>query len=283
MEWTNDEVEYLKINYPFGTRATLCSKLNRAFSTIQCKAKRLKIQRQRHNTFDLDFKYFDKIDSNSKAYILGLLWSDGCLTNKDKVISISLIDREPIEYIKKELKYTGPIFTKSYKTKVSKIIKQKYVLRLSSTYLVYALKVLGLHADKSSSITFPKLHKSYNSAFISGIFDGDGYIHMPTLLKKWRTSRKIGFAGNYAMMETIKSILIEKGFPNVMIQKNDKHSTTYRIIYVCKYVELFWKKVYSKAPFRILRKETKFIIDNEIVQNNELLLRRKPRKNLQSI
>ena len=97
MEWTNDEVEYLKINYPFGTRAAICNKLNRSFSTIQCKAKRLKVQRQRHNNFDLDFKYFDKIDSSSKAYILGLLWSDGCLTNKDKVISISLIDSEPIE------------------------------------------------------------------------------------------------------------------------------------------------------------------------------------------
>ena len=47
---------------------------------------------------------FEKIDSENKAYVLGLLYADGCITNLN-TIRISLIDKQLILDVQKEFKF----------------------------------------------------------------------------------------------------------------------------------------------------------------------------------
>ena len=61
--------------------------------------------------FNVDDNYFNKIDNQNKAYILGLLYADGCNYENTGTIKIDLQidDEELLDKIKNELKYTGEL------------------------------------------------------------------------------------------------------------------------------------------------------------------------------
>ena len=55
--------------------------------------------------------YFNAIDTSNKAYILGLLYSDGCLSSSNNMCSLSLQERDKsiLEKINKEMENTSKI------------------------------------------------------------------------------------------------------------------------------------------------------------------------------
>ena len=71
----------------------------------------------RPRTYTLDEKYFDKIDSQNKAYILGFIYADGSINKGCLNITLSNKDVEILEFIKDELKYSGKISIKKNKRK----------------------------------------------------------------------------------------------------------------------------------------------------------------------
>ena len=83
-------------------------------STISRILTRNHIETRFHYT--VDHTFFDKIDTEIKAYILGYFTADGCNYSGNNIVSITSIDLDILERIKKEWKYTGPI----YKTKPPK-------------------------------------------------------------------------------------------------------------------------------------------------------------------
>ena len=67
------------------------------------------IQAHPQAQYSVDETFFDTIDTEVKAYVLGLFYADGCVDETGK-LRISLIDKEMIEQLKEVLKYTGPIY-----------------------------------------------------------------------------------------------------------------------------------------------------------------------------
>lgn len=122
--------------------------------------------------------YFDSINTEAKAYFLGLMYADGCVFKKLDGFSILLIDSdiELLEIFKKEICYTGPLLfrevQKKYKTR-----KNAFSLVVTNEKLAVQLANLGCVPAKSLILQFPKngqVPKELMRHFIRGYFDGDG-------------------------------------------------------------------------------------------------------------
>lgn len=129
--------------------------------------------------------YFDEIDTESKAYLLGFFVADGYLTmdkGKFKRICInqSIDDIEIVEAFKREI---SPDANISYSNKQAgaKFRKTQATLRLSSQYMydLLELKYKILKAktfDESFEFPFEHIPKELIRHFIRGYFDGDGCV-----------------------------------------------------------------------------------------------------------
>jgi hypothetical protein len=137
--------------------------------------------KSRIRNYDCNEDYFEKIDSNEKAYWLGLLYADGYVRKRKQcngkhkqggVIGISLKngDEYLIEKFIKDL-------NSNYKLKKS--IKDSflsYKLEINSSKMADDLINLGCVPSKSLILLPPKLENEFISHFIRGYFDGDGSI-----------------------------------------------------------------------------------------------------------
>ena len=67
--WTNDEIEYLKIHYPYETSKSISKAINRSIECIAEKARRLGIKKGEYTRKSINHFYFDDWSENM-AYIL---------------------------------------------------------------------------------------------------------------------------------------------------------------------------------------------------------------------
>lgn len=115
-------------------------------------------------------KYFNSIDTNNKAYIIGLIASDGSVKNK-YTVRISLRDKHILEDINKLL------FPKDiYRVTQNKSDKM-FVLNLCSKDIVNDLDQHGIYRNKTYNLKYNfNIPDNFYSSFVLGYFDGDGCI-----------------------------------------------------------------------------------------------------------
>mgnify|MGYP000037420261 CR=1 FL=1 len=213
-----------------------------------------------------DEHYFDCIDNNNKAYILGLLFADGCNTKKG-VISLSLQekDKDILEKIKSELKYERDLILLNYKSK-SENWSNQYLLRFSSKYMSQQLSNLGMLPNKSLILTFPQwLDKKYYSHFIRGYFDGDGCI--PKNLKE----KHLSIVGTLDFCTSIKEILSEEININSSISYcHGNTASNTRVLYISgKFqTEKFLNYIYNNAELFIGRKHDLYLKKYKNINNS---------------
>jgi len=132
--------------------------------------------------YNLNEKYFDVIDTEEKAYILGFIYADGNNLYKNNRISIHLskVDEEILQ--KFSLIFYGKTILKYNTNKNNNGKLFNYVsLNLYSKHMSQHLATLGVVECKSYKITFPEwLDKSLHKHFLRGLIDGDGWIYLPT-------------------------------------------------------------------------------------------------------
>ncbi len=138
--------------------------------------------------------YFDSIDTEEKAYMLGFIYADGNNLFKLNRISIKLakVDDEILE--KFSLIMYGKINLK-YSKKKNNIGKEfEYVsFEMFNKHLSKQMASLGVVERKSHKITFPAwLSKDLYSHFLRGLIDGDGWIYLPNTKNKYRDSPCVG-------------------------------------------------------------------------------------------
>lgn len=131
--------------------------------------------------YNLNEHYFDAIDTEEKAYILGFIYADGNnLFSTNRIcIHLSTTDEEILKkmshifYGEEVLKYN------SRSNKEGKVFE--YVaLNLYSQHMSQHLATLGVVEAKSHKIVFPEwLDKNLYRHFIRGLIDGDGWIYLP--------------------------------------------------------------------------------------------------------
>lgn len=124
----------------------------------------------RPKIYTVDEHIFDIIDSNEKAYYLGLLASDGSLNQNSSLIRLSLeeYDKYLLEQFNNFVKSNRPIFQSAGSHVCEACI--------NSFHMQEALKDKGIGYQKSYNLKAPNIDTKYGKAFVLGLFDGDGSI-----------------------------------------------------------------------------------------------------------
>ena len=156
--------------------------------------------------YNFNENYFNTIDTQNKAYLLGILATDGCISTKRNNVSLTLHnkDLEIIEFFKKELQSNNRIYiNKEYRT-----------LWFSSKIMKNALMSLNVTNRKTYTLQFPKILSEFNYDFIRGCIDGDGCWHIRNRIGTKGQPIKPGillqFTGSsYPFLESIQNILMK--------------------------------------------------------------------------
>lgn len=158
--------------------------------------------------YDLNEHYFDVIDTEEKAYILGFIYADGNNLFRTNRISIhlSIIDEEILQKFS-HIMYGQEILKYTFNTNNNGKIFKYVWLNLHSKHMSQHLATLGVVERKSKLITFPEwLDKSLYKHFIRGLIDGDGWIY---LAGHNRLSPHVGLICTKQINDTL-SVLFEK-------------------------------------------------------------------------
>lgn len=205
--------------------------------------------------------YFSTIDSNLKAYFLGFIAADGCITNKNN-LSINIVEDDSIilEKLKEEIGCQSHL----YKTP-KKIGKNQVTFSMSDTTLTNSIRKYGISERKSLTMKniIPNIPKEYRNSFILGYFDGDGFSSISYIKytsKKTNTETHypllhVGFCGTEEFLlgivdelQTDKfKIKNESGIDNLMLS-----SSKDELIKIYNYL-------YKNQTFFLARKHDKFI------------------------
>jgi len=140
---------------------------------------KLRRQSEAQRKYKINEKYFDKINTQNKAYILGLLFADGCNYSKKSHVSLTLHDKD-----KKLLKKISKILQTN---KPLRKVNNACALIIENKHISEQLNKLGMVPRKSLILNFPDcIHPKFYNHFIRGYFDGDGSIYFDGQI--WRFS-----------------------------------------------------------------------------------------------
>lgn len=133
--------------------------------------------------YSCDENYFEKIDSEEKAYWLGFLYADGCVIREGVNLTLKYDEVEHLNKYKKSLQSNNKIeFVKGiyYHKNVDREIAQNTAkVRIRSKKMSCDLTKLGCIPRKTFKLKFPtpeQVPEEFLNHFIRGYFDGDGSI-----------------------------------------------------------------------------------------------------------
>lgn len=148
----------------------------------------LKLESDRKRKREINETFFEKIDTEEKAYFLGLLAADGCNNQESNQISLGLhpqdgyiVTKLSLLVLNKNRVYYRKPQKSIFKSENNRIINSsgQIVFRIQNPTLSGDLASLGIVSRKSLVLDFPNNNQVPNSLihhFIRGYFDGDGCI-----------------------------------------------------------------------------------------------------------
>ena len=182
---------------------------------------------ERNRLYQVNASAFDIIDSEHKAYFLGLIYADGSVTKRSLSFSQKRQDRVLVERLKVFLQSEHPLNDVMQKCEGKEYPQTRFYA--TERHLAGRLKTLGVlpkrprHDLVTSAIT-PELERH----FIRGYFDGDGCAHK-------RPRMGISFVGQLGLLEWIRNRFIYMGVSkkDAPITKHAK-SDIYYLVYLSK-------------------------------------------------
>lgn len=209
--------------------------------------------------------YFEEIDNERKAYWLGFLTADGCVTysteyyktnNKPNRLQINISNKdinllkafcEDIGYDKEKIIVYEPIgtYASNLMCKIS----------INSVKICSDLSKYKIVPNKTSNEEFIILEDDLMSHYIRGFLDGDGTVY------KSNNGTHVNFCGSYKYLSDLKQYLQNKN-----IIENDNSITKYKEKNICyfsfsnkKDIESFKKYMYDTATLFLDRKYNNLI------------------------
>jgi len=225
-------------------------------TTIIRNLKKIKIKlrpQSSYRKYSLDETMFEKINTPNKAYFLGLLMADGCVSQNQDIIKIALQekDKQILEDVKTALNIEYPL---RYGKSCVYSCQGSYILSLCSLKVKKDLIKLGCNPKKSLTLKFPKIDKRLFFHFIRGYFDGDGCI---TYDKRRFNEPRVIFCSSHSFCKKMKIELKKQQF-NSSIYKKGKISSLH-IRGGAKKVFKFLDLIYKNADLKLDRKYQRYI------------------------
>ena len=213
----------------------------------------------RKGRYTLDEDYFNSIDTERKAYWLGLIAADGCVTESN-YFAISLKDREILEKLKNDLNFSGDIYIP--KTKEGTY----YRLNFSSKRICDALRSCGISERKSLIFNdLPKMRSGLIRHFFRGYFDGDGTISssvsttVNTHSSYTHDNYQMHIIATDKFCEVIKEIVYEEtGYELSIVQSKSKGMSYAKIFKNKALKDMYWY-MYHNTDLYLERKHNKWL------------------------
>lgn len=125
--------------------------------------------------YNVNMHFFDQIDTEEKAWVLGFVLSDGHVSKKGHLMfAVQEGDIDILEKIKSAMQADAPITRKSN--------SPYYIFNISSEFLCRRLREIGLNNQKTEWFDFAKLlsnvPEELRHHLVRGMFDGDGSIRI---------------------------------------------------------------------------------------------------------
>lgn len=157
--------------------------------------------------------YFEKIDTEEKAYWLGYIYADGCIHNNLSKMTVSAaeVDKSHMQKFLDCLESDQPI--REQRKVIGDRVFIQCSIEIARKKIAQDLISHGLHPKKSLTLTFPNegtFPTELTRHFLRGYFDGDGSIHnskIKNVNKKNSKAWKVYFMGTKEFLKEIKVIL----------------------------------------------------------------------------
>jgi hypothetical protein len=207
--------------------------------------------------YQFNHNYFDCIDTDNKAYFLGLMFADGniCINRGTYVVRLISKDKEILEQLLLDLNANSIIYRDYHK----KYNKECFRIQLSSEIMFNSLNTLGCTPKKSLTLKFPNINQKFISHFIRGYFDGDGTVGVYSVKHSIWKRLMSGFCGTKEFLEVLVQYLPTK--------KKTVYSRNSNLSLLSFSVEdsiLLYNYMYKNATVYLQRKYT--IFNKEIKQ-----------------
>lgn len=188
--------------------------ITRSSATSLLKNRKIKIRQRKFRRYHFDENYFDFIDTEDKAYFLGLLYADGYNNVKNNRINITLQARD-VDILLKFKTYIKHEKELHYRVRNIKNPNHQnvYKLDLCSQHLCKQLVKLGCLENKSLILKFPtsiQVPEYLMRHFLRGYWDGDGTVGIYKNKKTNYCQISTSIAGSHSFCLSSKHYLENK-------------------------------------------------------------------------
>lgn len=214
-----------------------------------------------HRIYSVNDNFFEKIDTEIKAYWLGFLAGDGTISGNKVRLCLNLKDREHLQLFKRTVGWTGRDYLHH---------NNALEVRFSSLKMVTDLANYSITPRKTFTVNFPKIHKSFEPHFIRGLFDADGCISKVKRERIGKSGQKyicyggaFSIQGNKQFMLVLRDKFMVLGLPQTSINYSGK--TINRVRYGgINQLKIIYNYMYKDATVFLSRKKNLF---EDILEN----------------
>lgn len=216
---------------------------------------------QNKRQYKINEDYFENIDTERKAYFLGLLYADGNLSSRKSDNRVSIILHEKDRHILVELSNDIYGFEKIHQDGQNNKGEKYLGVAIYSKKMHSDLSKLGCTPQKSFTITFPSFDivpKELIWHFIRGFMDGDGCI----CTKESNLRTRIDFTANKDFIIGLRDFFANTLGLNInqRIEPNKENEKTHNIQYSSdKDINMILDEIYKDATIFLTRKKEKYL------------------------
>jgi len=207
--------------------------------------------------YTIDDTFFDTINTEHKAYTLGLLYADGNVYKNTIRITLKSEDFYLLKHIKKSINYSGPL---QFIKRKEKNYSDLYNLDINNKKLSKSLNRLGVVENKTHKLDYLyNIPDNLIHHFIRGYFDGDGSVWLTKPKKQTHTPQiRFSIVGNYNFIDKIQNIICNNCNLNktkLMQRHKNRNNNIVHFTYGGKNVsKSFFDWLYKDATIFMIRK-----------------------------
>ena len=252
--WTDSEIEILTEKYFLTQNKELAIILNKEIGMIENKAFSLGLKKKKYR---VNQDFFEKIDTEEKAYWLGFLYADGCVRDFGNKVNVTIglgkKDESHLEKFRKSIGGDMPIA--HYKDSLTGEYNPK--ITVNCTKLGRDLIGHGCVPNKTyHKIRIPNIDKCLIRHFIRGYLDGDGWI---SIVNEGKNNERdvVGIVSYYSdILEDFQKVLSDYGIYSTINKKKSGNAYSL-IIYRKDSIIKFLRLMYDNSTFYLDRKYEK--------------------------
>ena len=210
----------------------------------------------------IDHTYFESIDTELKAYLLGFFYADGTISSNGRIsVRIQSDDAYIVNLFQKAMSPSIPISVIDCQIGC-KIRKLQVCWRVTSKEISKSFLKLGIGPRKTyADVEFPEIPDEMYKHFIRGYFDGDGCISRPWFSKNKQGQRVTIVSTWFKLLKKIEDILKQDAeILNISYYNKKGKTCDYFCLNISsnKSCDKFYHYLYDNSNYFLERKKEKF-------------------------